>query len=69
MLQTFTAGFASKSGPLDKFQLGDIMDDEAESAADPYDEQEEHSDDSVDLDGESLQQIKKDEGTVKEYED
>jgi hypothetical protein len=38
--KTFTAGFGPKGELLDKFGLGDVMDDEAESHADPEEDEE-----------------------------
>ena len=38
--KTFTAGFGPKGELLDKFDLGDVMDDGAESGADPEENKE-----------------------------
>ena len=39
--KTFTAGFGPKGELLDKFGLGDVMNDGAESGADPEENKEE----------------------------
>jgi hypothetical protein len=39
MAKTFTTGFGPKGELIDKFELGDVMDDNAESHNDPYGEE------------------------------
>lgn len=53
MAKTFTVGFGAKGEKLDKFELGDVMDDEAESHADPYGDEE--SDEVIEDDQEDQQ--------------
>ncbi len=40
MAKTFTTGFGPKGELLDKFELGDVMEDNAESHNDPYGDEE-----------------------------